>query len=92
MILLKGVNTKVLMLSATPVNNNLKDLRNQFYFISKGEENSFYENTGVKNIALTIKNAQTIFTHWADPEKKEVEIQKIFLKNWMPHFLNCWMN
>ena len=69
-IIKKGVNTKVLMLSATPVNNNLKDLRNQFYFISKGEENSFYENTGVKNIALTIKNAQTIFTHWADPKKK----------------------
>ena len=68
-IIKKGVNTKVLMLSATPVNNNLKDLRNQFYFISKGEENAFYENTGVKNIALTIKNAQTIFTHWADPKK-----------------------
>jgi SNF2 family DNA or RNA helicase len=70
-IIKKGVNTKVLMLSATPVNNNLKDLRNQFCFISKGKENAFYENTGVKSIALTIKNAQTIFTHWADPKNNK---------------------
>jgi len=68
-IINSGVNTKVLMLSATPVNNNLKDLRNQLYFISGGRDNSFYEKTGVKNIAQTIKNAQTVFTQWADPRK-----------------------
>lgn len=68
-IINSGVNTKVLMLSATPVNNNLKDLRNQLYFISGGIEDAFKERTGVKNLALTIKNAQTVFTHWADPKK-----------------------
>lgn len=68
-IIKSGVNTKILMLSATPVNNNLKDLRNQLYFISCGKEDAFSERTGVKNLALTIKNAQTVFTHWADPKK-----------------------
>ncbi|MCK5695084.1 MAG: Eco57I restriction-modification methylase domain-containing protein [Desulfobacula sp.] len=68
-IINSGITTKVLMLSATPVNNNLKDLRNQLYFISGGKEDAFSERTGIKNLALTIKNAQTIFTHWADPKK-----------------------
>jgi SNF2 family DNA or RNA helicase len=66
-----GVNTKVLMLSATPVNNNLKDLRNQFYFISGGKEDAFKKDTGIKDLAQTMKNAQTIFTHWADPKKNK---------------------
>lgn len=68
-IINSGINTKILMLSATPVNNNLKDLRNQLYFISGGKEDAFKEQTGVKNLAQTIKNAQTVFTHWADPKK-----------------------
>lgn len=68
-IINSGVNTKVLLISATPVNNNLKDLRNQLYFISNGKDSAFAEKTGVKNLAQTIKNAQTVFTYWADPKK-----------------------
>jgi len=68
-IINSGVKIKVLLLSATPVNNNLKDLRNQFYFISAGREDAFAEQTGVKNLTQTIKNAQAVFTHWADPKK-----------------------
>ena len=48
-IINSGVNTKILMLSATPVNNNLKDLRNQLYFISGDKEDAFSEKIGVKN-------------------------------------------
>jgi ERCC4-related helicase len=70
-IINSGINTKILMLSATPVNNNLKDLRNQLYFISGGKEDAFKERTGVKNLAQTIKNAQTVFTHWSAPKKNE---------------------
>jgi len=68
-IINSGIKTKILMLSATPVNNNLKDLRNQFYFISAGKEDAFSEQIGVKNLSQTIKNAQTVFTYWADPKK-----------------------
>ena len=37
-IIQQGVKTKVLLLSATPVNNTLKDLRNQIYFITGSEK------------------------------------------------------
>ena len=68
-IIKAGVNTKVLLLSATPANNNLKDLRNQIYFITQGLDNALYEKTGIKNIGVTITRAQTVFTDWADINK-----------------------
>lgn len=68
-IIKSGVKTKVLLLSATPVNNNLRDLRNQISIITEGENNALFETTGIKDIALTLKNAQTIFTNWADSKK-----------------------
>lgn len=40
-IIQSGVKTKVLLLSATPVNNDLKDLRNQIYFVTEGLRCSF---------------------------------------------------
>ena len=40
-IIKKGVKTKVLLLSATPVNNDLKDLRNQLYFLTEGRDDAF---------------------------------------------------
>lgn len=81
-IIKSGVKTKVLMLSATPVNNNLKDMRNQISLITEGRNDAMFESTGVKNIALTMKNAQTQFTNLADkkknPNKKQKElIQKL---------------
>lgn len=68
-IIKAGVNTKVLLLSATPVNNNLRDLRNQIYFITKKEDFSLFEKTGIPNIGETIKKAQTVFTNWSDIKK-----------------------
>lgn len=68
-IIKKGVPTKVLLLSATPVNNNLKDLRNQIYLITGGDDGALYETTGIKNISQTMKNAQTQFNNWADRKK-----------------------
>jgi hypothetical protein len=63
------LQTKVLMLSATPVNNTLRDLRNQIAFITKGKEDALFETCKIKNISLTLKNAQTHFTNWADPKR-----------------------
>lgn len=68
-IIKEGVNTKVLMLSATPVNNNLRDLRNQFQLITKGNNDSLLETAQIKDIALSLKTAQTQFTLWADNKK-----------------------
>ncbi|MGQ3686053.1 MAG: phospholipase D-like domain-containing protein [Candidatus Loosdrechtia sp.] len=68
-IIKSGVKTRVLMLSATPVNNNLRDLRNQISLITEGKNDALFESTQIKDIALTLKNAQTQFTLWADHKK-----------------------
>ena len=68
-VLQTGVDTKVLLLSATPVNNSLKDLRNQFLLITQDQDAAFYESLGIFSITQAMKNAQTHFTQWADPKK-----------------------
>lgn len=68
-IIRSGIKTKVLLLSATPVNNNLRDLRNQILIITEGKNEALFETTGIKDIALSLKNAQTNFTNWADNKK-----------------------
>ncbi len=67
----EGVKTKVLMLSATPVNNTLRDLRNQIALITEGKDNALYDCCKIKDIAITLKNAQTNFTNWADHKKNQ---------------------
>lgn len=64
-ILKAGVKTKVLLLSATPVNTNLKDLRNQLYFLTEGDDHSFHESIGVGSLQETLKVAQQQFARWA---------------------------
>lgn len=64
-VLQKGVKTKVLMLSATPVNNRLNDLKNQLYFITEGKDTSFSE-FGIKSIDQTLKRAQNKFNKWLE--------------------------
>lgn len=68
-IIQSGVKTKVLLLSATPVNNNLRDLRNQIYLITAGNDEALRDSAQINNIGQTLKNAQTQFTNWADPQK-----------------------
>ncbi len=60
-----GVKTKVLLLSATPVNNDLKDLRNQLYLVSEGQDHSFAQSTGIVSIKHTLDTAQKTFGEWA---------------------------
>lgn len=62
-IIKKGVNTKVLLLSATPVNNKMNDIKNQIAFITEGDDKHF-ENEGIKSIEATLRKAQTIFNKW----------------------------
>ena len=50
-VLKSGARTKVLMLLATPVNNNLRDLRNQIYLMTERRQDAFRDELGV-HIAL----------------------------------------
>lgn len=62
-IIRSGVKTKVLMLSATPVNNRMNDLKNQVAFITEGVDDAFRE-TGISSVEQTLKKAQTRFNEW----------------------------
>lgn len=60
-----GIKTRVLMLSATPVNNNLKDLRNQISFITEDEDAAFKDTIGIASVQDTLRVAQQTFNIWA---------------------------
>lgn len=62
-IISSGVKTKVLMLSATPVNNRLNDLKNQIAFVTEGDDYALADH-GINNISQTLKRAQGKFNDW----------------------------
>jgi SNF2 family DNA or RNA helicase len=70
-IVKSGVRTKVLLLSATPVNNDLKDLRNQIYFLTEGRDNAFAESIGIGSLKETLTAAQKVFSLWARKHSSE---------------------
>ena len=79
-IIKSGSKTKVLMLSATPVNNTLKDLRNQINLITEGNQSALLETTGITDISKTLETAQKQFTYWADPKKNSERTTKQLLE------------
>ncbi len=61
-----GVKTKVLMLSATPVNNRFSDLRNQLALAYEGESEKLNEKLGTQaSIEDIFRNAQAAFNRWS---------------------------
>jgi hypothetical protein len=62
-VIKEGVKTKILMLSATPVNNRMNDIKNQIAFITEGDDKSF-ESEGIINIEQTLRKAQMVFNRW----------------------------
>ena len=61
-----GVRTKVLMISATPVNNRFIDLRNQLAIAYEGESSNLSEKLGIeKTVEEIFKQAQRSFTNWS---------------------------
>lgn len=65
-IIKSGVKTKVLMLSATPVNNKMNDLKNQIAFITEGKDYALADNVGIKSIDVTLREAQRRFAKWTE--------------------------
>ena len=64
-IVCEGVKTRVLMLSATPVNNRLADLRNQIAFATEGNDTALADH-GVSSIDGTTQRAQKQFNRWLE--------------------------
>ena len=73
-IINSGVPTKVLLLSATPVNNDLSDLRNQLLLISGGHDGAFRDSIGVSSIQGALAVAQREFNQWAKVEPRNAEV------------------
>ena len=65
-VIKEGTKTKVLMLSATPVNTSLIDLRNQIYLMTEKREDVFRESLGIGNIGSLLRQAQKEFKTWED--------------------------
>ena len=62
-----GVKTKVLMLSATPVNNRFYDLRNQLALAYEGDSSAFSKKLNLnRNIDDIFRNAQTAYNAWCE--------------------------
>lgn len=64
-IIKAGVKTKVLMLSATPVNNRMNDIKNQIAFITEGKDDAF-RNMGLDSLEFILRKAQTVFNRWSE--------------------------
>ena len=62
-IIKTGVKTRVLMLSATPVNNRLNDLKNQIAFATEGNDTALSSH-GIASINATVRLAQSQFNRW----------------------------
>jgi SNF2 family DNA or RNA helicase len=72
-VIREGVKTKVLMLSATPVNNRFNDLRNQLALAYEGDSEILNEKLRTKrSIEEIFRRAQSAFNTWSklEPEKR----------------------
>ena len=63
-IIKAGVKTKVLMLSATPVNNKMNDIKNQINIITETRDNAF-SSIGLNSVESILRNAQRAFNVWS---------------------------
>jgi Helicase conserved C-terminal domain/SNF2-related domain len=65
-IIRQGVKTKVLMLSATPVNNRFNDLKNQLALAYEGDPDSLREKLGTeRDVEQIFRRAQAAFNVWS---------------------------
>jgi SNF2 family DNA or RNA helicase len=69
-IIKEGVKTRVLMLSATPVNNRLADLKNQIAFVTEADDMALAGH-GIPSIEATVRQAQLQFNRWLALEDAE---------------------
>ncbi len=82
-ILKENEDVKVLLLSATPINNSLNDIRNQFKLMVQGDVGGYKETLGVRNLDYTFRTAQKVFNEWREESKP---IISDFIKKLPPNF------
>ena len=65
-ILAKNEDVKVLLLSATPINNSLNDLGNQYNLLVQGKADGFEETLDVSNLKSLFKRVEKEFNFWRE--------------------------
>lgn len=68
-VIKKGSNTKVLLLSATPVNNSLTDLKNQLSIITTDKDHAF-EEQGIPSVSSLLRKTQKELNDWLESDNR----------------------
>ncbi|MGY4798134.1 helicase-related protein [Lysinibacillus fusiformis] len=68
-VIKKSQNTKVLLLSATPVNNSLTDLKNQLSLITRDNDGAF-EEEGITSVDNLLRRTSAAINEWNKETKK----------------------
>lgn len=63
-ILKQNEDVKVLLLSATPINNSFKDIRNQIKLITADNDEAYSENLDIKNLYNLFISTSRHFNEW----------------------------
>jgi SNF2 family DNA or RNA helicase len=75
-VIREGVKTKVLMLSATPVNNRFNDLKNQLQLAYEGESENLAQHLNLSTtVEKVFSDAQRVFNEWSklNPEQRTTD-------------------
>ena len=82
----EGHQLKVLMLSATPINTGLKDVKGQFNLIGRGEDNAFdTDDFGVESLRNLFADSQRKYTQWCERPDRTIGS---FIAMLSPKFFN----
>jgi hypothetical protein len=77
-VIREGVNTKVLMLSATPVNNRFNDLKNQLQLAYEGESDGLADKLALStSVERLFRDAQAVFNEWSKLPAEERTADRI---------------
>ena len=74
-IIKKNKDVKVLLLSATPINTDFKDVRNQLKLITKDNNGAFKEEMDINNLDYLFKQTSKHYNQWQ--QEKEASITEL---------------
>ena len=79
-------DVKILMLSATPINTGLKDVKGQFNLIARGEDTHFdSEDFDIESLKYLFADCQKKYTNWCKNDDRTIGE---FIKELPPKFFN----
>lgn len=77
-VIREGVKTKVLMLSATPVNNRFNDLKNQLQLAYEGESENLAKHLNISTtVEKVFSDAQKVFNEWSKLDAQQRTTDRI---------------